>query len=357
MQSPTTMLSTEQDWSDQAETTTQKPHTPEDYYKIVSVRDKYIRRFQAYMYNYNVQFQNLDVGFEEPMPLLCSICESICFRLEDVVEPDHRVRLVFESPSLNFPISLPFMRMDELTVERFLARVESVLQSYKHLRLDETVRIHFIHMKMRKGGKSNTPPRLLKRKQLLANKRCVVKIKDDGTGTCLARAIVVGQALHEKRGNEFNYILRGRRLQDRLTSDLHSRAGIREGQLGGITELQACQDVLTNYTGLGLYIVLSREHCYASIFSGPAEKPYAIYLHLAREHYDVIRSMAGFLNRSNFCPTCQKGHNNSQENHVCNVACKLCFSKGCKTGDIDSWVHCEDQICYNNHKTTIVLPL
>ena len=131
-----------------------------------------------------------------------------------------------------------------------------MLQSYKHLRLDETVRIHFIHMKMRKGGKSNTP-RLLKLKQLVASKRSIVKIKDDETGTCLARAIVVGQALHEKQGNELNYIIRGRRLQDRLTSDLHSRAGIREGQLGGITELQALQDVLTNYR----LIVLSCEHC------------------------------------------------------------------------------------------------
>ena len=170
------------------------------------------------------------------------------------VEPDDRVRLVFESPSLNFPISLPFMRMDELTVERFLARVESVLQSYKHLRLDETVRIHFIHMEIRKGGKSNTPARLMKLEQLLASKRSIIKIDDDGTGTCLARAIAIGQALHEKQDNELRYILRGRKLLDRLTCNLHNRAGIREGQLGGITELQAFQDVLTNYR----LIVLSR---------------------------------------------------------------------------------------------------
>ena len=113
MQSPTTLPTDEEDWSDQDKTPTQK-RTPEDFYKIVSVRDKYVKRFQAYMYDYNVQFLNVDnVGFEEATPLLGS---SIFDHLGNGVELDDRVRLVFESPSFNFPISLRFMRMDELTV-------------------------------------------------------------------------------------------------------------------------------------------------------------------------------------------------------------------------------------------------
>ena len=67
VQSPTTLPTDEEDWSDQDKTQTQK-RTPEDFYKIVSVRDKYI----------NVQFLNLDnVGFEEATPLLGSIFQSI----------------------------------------------------------------------------------------------------------------------------------------------------------------------------------------------------------------------------------------------------------------------------------------
>ena len=71
------------------------------------------------------------------------------------MEPDDRVRFVFDSPVLNFPISLPFMRMDELTAEKFFRRIEAVLQSYKFIRFDETCDIHFVHMKSTKGGKTN----------------------------------------------------------------------------------------------------------------------------------------------------------------------------------------------------------
>ena len=83
-----------------------------------------------------------------------------------------------------------------------------MLQSYKHLRLDETVRIHFIH-ENEKRGKSNTPARLMKLEQLLVSKRSIIKIDDDGTETCLARAIAIGQALHEKQDNELRYIYSG----------------------------------------------------------------------------------------------------------------------------------------------------
>ena len=152
---------------------------------------------------------------------------------------------------------------------------------------------------------------------LLASKRSIVKIKDDGTNTCLACAIVVGQALQEKQGNELTYMLKNRNNHiEPLASGLHKRAGIREGTLCGI-------EVLTNYR----LVLISREHCYSCIFKGP-DKPRTMCLHLARDHYDVIRSMSGFLNRSNFCDVCQKGYNDAVANHVCNISCKLCYSMG-----------------------------
>ena len=117
-----------------------------------------------------------------------------------------------------------------------------------------------LRMKLQKGGKSNTPSRLLQLEQLLASKHSIVKIKDDGTNTCLARAIAIGQALQEKTGNVIKFILQ--KYVEPLVTALHRRAGIVEGTLVGIEELQRFQDVMGDYR----LVVLSREHCYSTIF-------------------------------------------------------------------------------------------
>ena len=269
-----------------------KAAKPEDFYKLVSVRDKFIKKFQAYTYDYSVEFRNLEhLRLEDVLPRLRSVFQSIIDRLGRDVEPDDRVRFVFDSPVLNFPISLPFMRMDELTAEKFFRRIEAVLQSYKFIRFDETCDIHFVHMKSTKGGKTNGGAHLMTLEEKLTKRKCIIKINDDGTNTCLARAIVVGRALHEKQGNELKYILKGRDKPLRgLVTDLHKKAGVVEGMLGGIEELQRFQNVLDDYR----LIVLSREHMYGCFFKGP-DKPHTIYLHLTNDHYDAIRSMAIFV--------------------------------------------------------------
>ena len=69
------------------------------------------------------------IGLEEALPMLgkTGIFESIIERLGEDVQPDDRVRMVFNSPVLNLPITLPFMRRDELTAERIFERVQAVL--------------------------------------------------------------------------------------------------------------------------------------------------------------------------------------------------------------------------------------
>ena len=63
---------------------------------------------------------------------------------------------MFQSSYLNFPIAPPFLRVADLTVDRYLARIEQVLQSYQFIRLDDRVDIHFVHLWTQKGEDSNS---------------------------------------------------------------------------------------------------------------------------------------------------------------------------------------------------------
>ena len=50
---------------------------------------------------------------------------------------DQLVRFITHSPQLEYPISLPFMPRERLTVDRILAEIERVIQSNDAFKLDK----------------------------------------------------------------------------------------------------------------------------------------------------------------------------------------------------------------------------
>ena len=81
-----TSWDSDRDWNDGDESSRkrQRPTTADDYYKIVSVKEKHVKQFQAYMYDYNIQFRNLEeISFEEALPILGSIIERLGEGVQD----------------------------------------------------------------------------------------------------------------------------------------------------------------------------------------------------------------------------------------------------------------------------------
>ncbi|XP_053378482.1 uncharacterized protein LOC128548112 [Mercenaria mercenaria] len=68
--------------------------------------------------------------------------------------------------------------------------------------------------------------------------------------------------------------------------------------------------------------VLSKEHFNGFVYEGP-DGGTPIYLYSHDNHYDVITSMSGFLNRVYYCQKCRKGYDH-KEQHGCNDPCKTC---------------------------------
>lgn len=68
--------------------------------------------------------------------------------------------------------------------------------------------------------------------------------------------------------------------------------------------------------------IVSKESFNAIVYQG-SEAENKIYLYHHDNHYDVITTMSGFLNRSYFCQKCHKGYDH-KEKHICNEPCYLC---------------------------------
>ncbi|CAG2191938.1 unnamed protein product [Mytilus edulis] len=319
---------------------------PEDMYTIMVVGEHRMPKFNTTSTRYKVTFKDLDIrGIPNILKSLKVLFNSIIRNITEFMDQSDLVRLSVQCPELDFPISLPFMKLSQLHTERLLSEIERVLQSYEQFVLDETLEIELIHVSLPSGGIGKRC-KYVDLEKTLNEKRCFLQIqnKDD---LCCARAIMTAKARldgHEK----WNSIRQGRNIQGELARKLHNKAGVPFRRCG-IEEIKSFQRILDGYQ----IHVVSKEHFNAIIYEGPtAEKK--IYLYLHDHHYDVITAMPAFLSRNYFCTKCNKGYDHKVD-HSCNNVCHQCY-KTHESGDED-WIYCNDcnryfksAKCYEMHK-------
>lgn len=128
-------------------------NNPEHFYSIQIIKETQIPKFQTKSTNYRVTFQELDVkSLPEILRTLKILFQSIIDNITHFIDKTDLVRLSVECPELDFPISIPFIKMGDLNADRILSEIERVLQSYEQFVLDETLEIELIHVKLPTGG-------------------------------------------------------------------------------------------------------------------------------------------------------------------------------------------------------------
>lgn len=102
----------------------------------------------------------------------------------------------------------------------------------------------------------------------------------------------------------------------------------------------------------GYQIYLVSKDCFNAIVYLGREAEKYIYLYHYDNHYDVITTMSGFLNRNYFCQKCQKGYGH-KEKHIWNDPCCLCHK--CHEDQSDDWQYCST--CNRHFKNTTCFQL
>ena len=128
-------------------------------------------------------------------------------------------------------------------------------------------------------------------------KGSIIKIKNDDN-LCLARCVVV--ALAKDKDHEWNRSYKTiadsrKKMQETLARQLHEEAKVSEIQCG-IEEAKAFEDTVKR----NIVIFQTNKPC---IYQGRKyENSICVVLH--KGHYDLITSIAGFMNKSYFCFEC-----------------------------------------------------
>ena len=330
----------------------------EYYYNIESVKKHHSKKFGMTATDHTVRFNNVlaQVDLLESTQRTQAIFHHL---IEDItwdMDKKDQVRFILRSEQLDTRISIPFLPVEQLTTERVFSQIERVIQSNQDFRLNDTVTIDIIHVVTPQGsGKSKVKRTTLNIREYLKKKKSIITINNDDN-LCLARALAVSIARIEK-DPRYKQIINSRgHIQLQRALDLHRAANVPLGPCG-MDEVKLFQQYLISYQ----IIVVSGDHNGSIIYPhkpppNPDEKQ-SIYLYFHANHFDVITSISGFLNRSYFCHRCHKSYSNTAD-HVCPAMCGSCRAFDCVLeGDGIVCNECDrlfkNQACYDRHKEPI----
>ena len=329
----------------------------EYYYNIETVKKHHSKKFNMTATDHVVRFNNVlaEVDLLESHERTQAIFHHLLNDVTWDMAKKDQVRFILRSEQLDTPISLPFLPVERLTTERVFSQIERVIQSNQEFRLNDTVTIDIIHVVAPEGsGKSKIKRTILNIREYLKKKGSVIRINNTDN-FCLARALVVAIARIEKDPKYDQIRHSNRPVQLERALDLHEAANVPLG-LCGMHEVKLFQQYLSNYQ----IIVVSGDHNNSIIYPpkppGTDEKQ-TINLYFHDNHFDVITTIPGFLNKSYFCHRCHKSYSNTAD-HLCPTMCRSCRAFGCVLeGDGIVCNECDrlfkNQACYDHHKDPI----
>ena len=327
------------------------------YYHLESRKKYYSKKFGMSATDHKMRFNNVLADFDllESYESTLKIFHHLLEEVTEGMAPNDKVRFILRSEQLDTPISIPFLTVEQLTAERVFSQIERVIQSNQEFRLNDTVIIDINHVRTPEGrGKSKSKRTIFNIRDHLKMKKSIICINNNDD-FCLARALAVSIARIE-HDPKYKQIIDSRgHIQLERALDLHVAANVPLGPCG-IDEVKLFQNYLTNYQ----IIVVSGDHNNSIIYPpqppGTDEKS-IISLYFHNNHFDVITTLPGFLNRAYFCHRCHKCYNNSTD-HLCPAMCRSCRAFGCVLeGDGIVCNECDrlfkNQACYDRHKEPI----
>ena len=174
---------------------------PETYY---SFNRKPQRRslLRAASRDYEVYFTNIESVSEKLREIFNHVISKLISEIqEDLPGHDHRIRLVLNAPTLNYPIHIPFSSVDDFNADLVLNEIDRVVNSNESFDISNNIKVNVLSVSLptmggkRIGGIQNrmVPDIKLFTKQ----KKSIIAIKSENND-CLMKALAIGIIIAEE---------------------------------------------------------------------------------------------------------------------------------------------------------------
>ena len=328
-----------------------------NYFTANLLREQYSRKLRTWVRDYKIQFSSA-FNMESLPDAFNAIIEFI-----SAGNPQRQIRLVLTSPSLSYPISLPFMSVENMSVQSILDRIQNVVNSNETFILDDGITLNVITVAATPsfaGKRCN----LKLRKQIIPLKHWIKKRKSVITikvidNNCLIAALEVAKQLHYS--NNISDKNKKRKLRGLLVKLPHQNAlvctardrlrlAVRDSQqplpINGPFTVQDLDVIKDCYSEFEINVIdaeqmgefVCRKNQRETIpmevevedrncITTSAEVPRLNLLYYDG-HVDVITSMKGLFDAAHYCFACQKPCKSVY--HLCKASsCTLCRLPSC----------------------------
>src|SRR6266571_4798346 len=230
-------------------------------------------------------------------------------------KPEDKFSCTIDADGLGSPIYLRPGRVSSFDKKRFLDQVFKTSQSNKDFLNSGLFTVKtVIYESVSGSGRSTRAPKTYSEEN--EKKDSVVKIRNEDN-SCGYRALALGILFIEGvESREWRRLRESNATQRDAAENLCQDFGLDINQtlsIEMITELQERIDY---------QIIVIDARTGGQLFKGPLNDK-TIFLLYDNEHYDMIKSMTGFLRRQHYCQTCNRGFNDPAH-HRCESVCKDC---------------------------------
>ena len=247
-----------------------------------------------------------------------------------------------------FFLSAQEWRQDEPRVHALMNNLGRMLNSNEQFEMDDSFTLNVVHVQAppRGSGRKKYVPGHQSHVTLRQFKRSLIRMPEDDSGLCCARAIITAKKYYKagtSKREKANWAQEGR-LKHRLpyyVNKLLEETGLQPGAWGPeeIKKVMLADSMLKYRLA-----VVDGRRLLSPVGYGYGNNIIAIFL--ADGHYDAITKLPAFLGKAFVCHLCLKGYN-SVGQHACKhpVAkykhCHACLQT-------DSWEHYEAYVAYQD---------
>ena len=324
---------------------------PRELFQIEETYRRTIDAFQIEEILYRISFNDINETFEQASNRIHEIFDALLDKILALTNSRDKISINFFHDNLAIPISIPFIRADEINLSLIVDTFDNVIQSYKEETVNENNSFHarvqiqkipqgsgraFKINKLSKKEenakyweKNSTKTKKVKRlntKSAKSNQIVKIPVKNDNF--CAIRAVLTAisylkkelpnksnkktDEIAKKNEKKLKIIVKKLNLEDRPIT---------------LVEIKRIEAYLKKYS---ISVINGDKGVIEKFYYKGVNLENFIYVILTNNHYDMIPSMKRFFSQKYYCDYCKKGANNLLK-HYCKNTCFSCYSQKCVT--------------------------
>ena len=280
-----------------------------------------------------ISFNECDKNFSQAKDEITNLFTEIHSKMNSLMNPNDKIRITFFHDDFKEPIEYEFMSKDTLNKTNSQSKFESVIQSYREIKLNlnDSLKALIVvaHTPSGSGRPSSKISYLFRNQQdYLSSRKYIIPIENNDN-FCAARAVLIAveySKIDNNKNKEHNANMSKHKVNNsQALKKLIKKCKFKNKPMG-IEEFKKLEVYLKDYQITVINEDGKRDNK-KPIFVGTPNK-YNIYLSYTGSHYNVINNIKAFYNKSYYCHDCKIPYQNRND-HFCSKSCIYCNRIDC----------------------------